>query len=262
MSLSAVVLEGVKRAAAHAALLFNLTGPSGPAAEPPPARVEAAAPLVIDGSIAGTGLTLVAHHLDARVAGARASVQIALRLRNDTGAAIPVQYVLPHPARVVRGDALGRPEGGEPIPRDDAADLAHDAAERVETAPGQPLQRYDVIVVEPGEQIDVAVLHDVPLSVRGGVHRLQLPLPLDSAAPWTPRFTADVWVEADRPIRRLASPTHPALVDGVGEATALLSVMDGRVHRQSQLTVEFELDAVAPGAAALALDRAPADRNR
>jgi signal transduction histidine kinase len=77
-----------------------------------------------------------------------------------------------------------------------------------------------------------------------------------------PRFTADVLVEADRPVSRLSSSTHRALVDGLGENTALLSVPDGFVYRQSQLAVEFELAGAPASRPVAALDRAPADGSR
>jgi len=76
------------------------------------------------------------------------------------------------------------------------------------------------------------------------------------------RFTADVLVEADRPVSRLSSSSHRALVGGLGENTALLSVPDGFVYRQSQLAVEFELGHTQAGRPVAALERAPADGSR
>jgi hypothetical protein len=257
MSISAVVFESVRRAATYAAMLFTLNAAEPAAAQPPAARARPAAALAIDGSVAASGLTLAAHHIDARIAGDIASVQVWLLLRNDTTAEVSAQYMLAHPARIVRGDArsgLGRADMASLC---EEADLSADAAEHAETAAGRLVQRHDVIVVAPGEQVSVEVLREVPLVVTGRVHRLQLPLPLDPAAPWVPQFTADVLVEADRPVTRLSSTTHPVLVDGLGERTATLSVADGLVHRQAQLAVEFELD-TAQGARSLGPDRAAA----
>jgi len=261
MSISAVVFEGMRRAATYAAMLFTLNAAEPAAAQPPAVGAKQAAALAIDGSVAATGLTLAAHHVDARIAGDTASVQVWLLLRNDTTAEVSVQYMLPHPARIVRGD--GRSQFGRAglASLCDEADLSPDAAEHAETATGRLVQRQDVVVVAPGEQISVEVLREVPVVAAGGVHRLQLPLPVDPAAPWVPQFTADVLVEADRPVTRLSSATHPVLVDGLGERTAMLSVADGFVHRQAQLAVEFELGA-GQGTPVLALDRAPAGRNR
>jgi len=248
MSISAVLLDGARRAATYVTLLFGLNA-SPPAAQP-------TAPLAIDGPLAATGLTLAAHHLDVRIAGGTASVQGFMLLRNDRPDEVAVQYLLAHPARVVRGDAEGplRPPGLV-APCDE--DLSPQAAETVETAPGRPVRRFDVIVVAPGEQIGIEVQREVPVEIAGGGYRLQLPLPADREAPWVPRFTADVLVEAGQPIRRLWSPTHPALVDGLGEKTALLSVPDGFVYRQTRLTVEFELGADDAGKPAAAPDRLP-----
>jgi len=250
MSISAVLLDGARRAATYATMLFSLNAPPPAAEQPPAARL--AAPPAVDGSLAASGLTLTAHHLDVRIAGGTASVQAFVLLRNDRPTEVALHYLLPQPARVVRGDAAASCDG----------DLSLQAAEYAETATGRLVQRFDVIVVAPGEQIGVEVQREVPVETAGGVHRLQLLLPVDREAPWVPRFTADVLVEAGQPIRRLSSPTHQALVDGLGENTALLSVPDGFVYRQAQLAVEFELGANDAGKPVAATDRAPARRAR
>jgi hypothetical protein len=260
MSISALVLDGARRAVTYASMLFSLNGPP-PAAAQPPAAEPAASVLATDGSVAESGLTLVAHHLDVHIADGTASVQTLMLLRNDRQTDVAVHYQLPQAARLVRGDAGGALAAADlAAPCDD--DLSLQAAERAETAPGRLVQRHDVIVVAPGEQITLEVQREVPVVVAGGVHRLQLPLPVDRHAPWVPRFTADVLVEAAQPITRLASSTHQALVDGLGEQTALLSVPDGFVYRQAQLAVEFELDEKDAGRPVAALDRARAGGNR
>jgi hypothetical protein len=237
MSISAVLLDGARRAATYAAMLFSLNAPATAA---PPAEPA----LVIDGSIAASGLTLAAHHVDARIAGGRASVRTLLLLRNDTEVPVSAQYLLPYPARVARGEpgALRGRGGLAELCGDD--DLPAEAAEAAESLPGRPLRARDVLVVAPGERVALEVERDLPLTVTGGQQRLHLPLPADPEAPMTPRFTADVLVEAERPIRRLTSSSHPVLVDGIGERTALLSVADGQVYRQRQLTIELELEPV------------------
>ena len=261
MSISAVLLDGARRAATYAAMLFSLNAPEAAAAQPPAVEPTAAAVLAVDGSVTASGLTLAEHHLDVRIAGDRASVQALMLLRNDRPTEVAVHYLLPHPARVVRGDA-----GGTLGPAHLAAlcdeDLSLQAAEQAEAAPGRLVHRYDVIVFAPGEQFVLEVQREVPVEMADGVRRLQLPLPVDREAPWVPRFTADVLVEAGQPIRRLSSPTHQALVDGLGETTALLSVPDGIVYRQAQLAVEFELDAGSESKPVAALDRAPSGRKR
>lgn len=258
MSIAAVLLEGARRAALSAAMLFNLV-PAAPAAEAggvPPAAAIPPAPLAVDGSIAESGLTLAAHHFDVHVAGSVATVRTLLVLRNDGAEPVAAQYRLPYPARLWRGDAID-PAAALQASCDES-DLSPLAAEQAETLAAQPLHRHDVLQVAPGEQLTVELQRDWPLERAGAVQRLRLPLPVDRDAPWVPRFTADVLVEAERPIRRLASPTRQALVDGIGERTALLSVPDGFVYRQTQLTVEFELDAAPP----LALGGAAASAGR
>ena len=257
MSISAVVFEGVRRAATYAAMLFTLNAAEPAAAQPPAAQARPAAALAIDGSVAASGLTLAAHHVDARIAGDIASVQVWLLLRNDTAAEVSAQYVLPHPAHIVRGDIRTLSGRADLASLCGEADLSTDAAEHAETATGRLLHPHDVIVVAPGEQITVEVLREVPVVAAGRVRRLHLPLPVDPAASWVPQFTAEVLVEADRPVTRLSSTTHPVLVDGLGERTATLSVADGFVHRKAQLTVEFELGATQATRAPAA---APAER--
>lgn len=262
MSLSTVVFEGARRAATYAAMLFSLNAAEPAAAQSTVTPPQAAAPLAVEGSVSDSGLTLTAHHFDVRIAGDEASVRTLLLLRNDTADAISTQYVLPFPARVVRGDdwtLLGRDDISTLC---DETDLSSVAGERAETAPGRLARRRDVIVVAPGEQITLEVLREVPVVATDGVGRLQLRLPVDRGAPWVPRFTADVLVEADRPVVRLQSPTHEALVDGIGSRTALLSVADGFVYRQEQLVVEFEIEAAGRSTPMAALDSAPAARGR
>ncbi len=246
MSMPDLLLDGARRAAAYATMLFSLNGPPAPSPAPaaavPPACAPAASSLAVDASVSGSGLTLVAHHLDVRIADGVASVQTMMLLRNDRPTDLAVQYLLPQAARVRRADFDRIGPAAACAPRDET-DLSLQEAERAETATGRPVQRHDVIVVAPGEQISLEVHRDQPIGVAGGVHRLLLPLPVDREAPWVPRFTADVIVEAEQRIARLSSPTHPALVDGLGERTALLSVPDGFVYRQAELRVEFELDA-------------------
>lgn len=240
MSFPALLLDGVRRAAAHVALLFSLDAPAQPPA-PPPAPPAAA--LAVDGSIAASGLTLVAHHADVRIADGRASVLTLLRLRNDSASEIAAQYRLPHPARLLRDSGSSARTGIDPWPSCDETDLSPEAAERAETAPARTIRRDDVVALAPGEEATLEVLRELPVAAGGGVYRLLLPLPFDRGAPWVPRFTADVLVEAPRPIRRLASPSHrQAQVEGIGSPSALLSLPDGYVYRQAQLIVEFELE--------------------
>jgi len=262
MSISTVVLEGARRAATYAAMLFSLNAVEPAAAQSAAAQPQVAAPLAVEGSVSDSGLTLTAHHFDVRIADDEASVRTLLLLRNDTAAAISTQYVLPYPARIVRGDDWAMLGRDDIVTLCDETDLSPVEAEQAETAPGRLARRSDVIVVEPGEQIALEVLRRAPVVATDGVRRLQLRLPVDRGAPWVPRFTADVLVEADRPIVRLGSPTHEALVDGVGSRTALLSVADGFVYRQEQLAVEFEVEAAGRGAPMAVLDDAPRARSR
>jgi hypothetical protein len=249
MTMPAVILEGARRAAFFAALLFTFNAPdaadaAGAAGVRGVASQSALHPLqlTIDGSIAESGLTLAAHHVDVHVVGNTASVRTRLQLRNDSGHTVWAHYVLPQSARLIGGGASG-------MAALDAlcdGDLSSPAAEVAEAAPppGRLARRGDVIVVPADEEITVEVEREVEVVAVGAVRRLSLPLPVDREAPWVPRFSADVLIEADRPIKRLASPTHEALVDGIGERSALLSI-DGFVYRQPQLAVVYELEAAS-----------------
>jgi hypothetical protein len=248
MSNSAVPLDGARRAAICAAMLLCL--------DAAPAVAQPAAMLAVDGSIAASGLTLVAHAIDAQVAGDAASVRTTLVLRNDRQHEVAVQYALPYPARVARSDYRSAPFEDRTLC--DEADLSPAAAEAAETMLPRPLRRYDVIVVAPGDEVAVEVERRLAVEVAGSLRRLRLPLPIDRDAPWVPAFSADVLVEADLPIRRLSSPTHAALADGIGSRTALLSVVDGFVYRQPQLVVEFEVETQRPSSTPRALERSPA----
>jgi len=98
MSISAVLLDGARRAATYVTMLFSLNSPQPAVAQPALARQAAtqiAAAPAADGSVASYGLTLVAHHLDVRIAGDRASVQTLMLLRNDRPTEVSVQYMLP-----------------------------------------------------------------------------------------------------------------------------------------------------------------------
>ncbi len=259
MSITAVLLEGAQRALQYTALLFSLNVSATAAAQlpqpPQPAPAQTAA-LAIDGPLLDLPLTLTAHHLDVRISDDAAAVRTVLFLRNDTPDAVAAQYMLPHRARVERSGqwralrAAYAEDRCDGIAIDSDGDLSAIEAELAEAGePLSQLQRHDVVVVAPGEQITVEVQQVVPVSEHDGVHRLVLPLPVDRDAPWVPHFSADVLIEAAQPVRRLASSTHEALIDGLGERTALLTVPDGFVYRQTQLAIDFELGAAAPAAA-------------
>lgn len=268
MSFAAVVLEGAQRAARFVATLFTLNA-AAPSAAPPVAPdaghgITPVSALGLAGPPADSTLTLAAQHLDVQVEGDRARVRTTYVLRNDDSHPVAAHYLLPVPARVLRGDRW--PLGADRLGGDcDAGTLGDDdlpprQADLAEIEPPARAQPRDVIVVPPGEAITLEVQHELPVEVRGDLHRLVLPLSVDRAAPWVPRFSADVLIEAARPVRRLASPTHEALVAGIGEPSALLTVPEGFVYRQKELAIEFELDAT--GAAPRLARAAPAQAGR
>jgi hypothetical protein len=195
-----------------------------------------------------TALTLVAQHHDLRVAGPLAQVRTLLTLRNESDEDIAAHYVGRQPLLVGRNGqwfTLAEQTVGEVETEIENhgcgdGDLDAMAAEFAETGERGVALPRDVIRVRAGEEIVLEIHREVPVTAGGAVQRVSLPLASDRDAPMVPRLSADVLVESPHGLRRLASPTHTALVDGLHEPLTLLSVDPARVHRGTQLIVEFE----------------------
>jgi hypothetical protein len=248
MPVTEVLLDGALRAAQLLPLLFALNTAQAQLPRPPDARtaVQAQVAEPAAGAAIAQPLTLAAQHHDVRIRDAAAEVRSTYTLRNDTAETIAAHYLLPYPALVGRGTnwyALRESalDGGC-----GDGDLSPAQAQFIEAGEAPPVaQPRDVIVVAPGEEITLEIDRTLAVARAGGVARLAVPLATDPNAALTPRLTADVLVESAHGVRRLRSPTHAALVDGLGDRMALLSVEPGRIHRGQELAIEFELAGAA-----------------
>ncbi|MCK6429201.1 MAG: hypothetical protein L6Q72_08930 [Burkholderiaceae bacterium] len=244
MSFVRMLADGAAQAAQLVPLLFALNGVTPAAAQLPRAVAltpGAAAPAVIEPLPAGAPLTLVANHVEVRVHGARAEVLTQLTYRNDGSVPIEARYSVPLPALVLQpGEIASWPTDAAPF--DCAGDEPPEAAQYAEAGETDP-RAYEAgtLWIEPGEEVTVKLRRPADLLVRNGRHRLVLPLVVDRGATFTPRFSAEVQIEAEQPIAALASATHRGQVSGLGERRAALIVPDGRVYEGQFLAVEFEL---------------------
>lgn len=246
--------DSLQRGALVAALLLALGAAQPAAAQLPrpaaPARLPA---VVLDTLAESRPLTLAASHVDVEIVGAVARLRSTLVWRNDGALPVTASYQQPLPGRAQLR-----------LADDDFSDCADAAAldEAIELGDAAGAGR---ITVAAGAQFSVVVEREAPLLVRGDRHRLVLPLPTQRHGAFTPQFSADVLIDAARPIVALASATHDAQIERDGENRALLAVHDARGYEGRFFAVEFTLGEPGPAqpdAAALALagGHAPAGR--
>ncbi|GAB4479265.1 MAG: hypothetical protein OHK0044_26690 [Burkholderiaceae bacterium] len=255
MSFVRMLADGAAQAAQLVALLFALNGVTPAAAQLPRAVASTpgvAAPALLEPVPAGAPLTLAANHVEVRVHGARAEVLTQLTYRNDGAVPIEARYAVPLPARVLQPgedaswpDAVADFDGGRDEPPESAQFAEAGEADPYAYASG-------TLWIEPGEEVLVKLRRPAEVLVRNGRHRLVLPLVVDRSATFTPRFSAVVQVEADRPIAAFASASHGGQASGIGERRAALIVPDGRVYAGQYLAVEFELGEVTDATGTLA----------
>lgn len=244
MSFVRMLADGAAQAAQLVPLLFALNGVAPASAQLPravPFTPGAASPAVIEPVPATAPLTLTSNHVEVRVHGARAEVLTQLNYRNDGPVPIEARYTVPLPALVLQaGDTASWPVDAAPF--DCCGDEPPEVAQFAEAGETDP-RAYEAgtLWIEPGEEVTVKLRRPAELFLRKGRHRLVLPLVFDRGATFTPRFSADVRIEAERPIAALASATHGGQVFGLGERSAALIVPDGRVYEGRFLAVEFEL---------------------
>lgn len=225
-------IEGALRAARFLPL-FAAAGALQPAYAqlPRPDAAPAALPAVALDTLAESApLALTASHVDVEIAGRRALLRTTLVWRNE--GALPVQasfqQPLPSQARLLVAAA------GEDGCLGDALAEAIEAGDDAVFGAGRR-------TLAPGEALTVVVEREAPLLVRGDRYRLVLPLPTQRHGAFAPQFTADVAIDAGRPIVELASATHDAQIERYGDGQALLSVHDGRGYEGRFFAVEFAL---------------------
>jgi hypothetical protein len=277
-----ILVDGAMRAAQLAPLVFTLGAAQPAAAQLPrpemtalaPAPATAAAPqtpqapqasqartVVLAPGAAMDALQLTISHVDVQVNGVQALVRTTLIYRNDSAVPVDAAYSVPLPA------LFGAP--GEPLVRLGAVanelksesdggcgDEPYELAQFAEV--GEPMQvRYEhgSVTVAPGEEVTLVLARPVELIRRGERHRLVLPLDFQRGATFTPRFSAQVEVNADLPVESLRSATHGGEVSGTGSTNARLVIPDGHVYEGQFLAVDFELGQATAQAAATEVEQ-------
>jgi len=257
-----MMLDGAVRAAQLLPLAFSLHAVQPAAAQLPrpepalsaaEAEAQAASAVAVFDATFGRLLPLTARHVAVDVRGAQAVVHTLLTYRNDGDEPIHALFRVPLPA-VVTG-----PYDYVAVLPDDEGDAGYgDAgiptAQLVEA--GEDLAQFEhgSLMLAPGEEVTVTLTRPAPLLVRAQRHRLVLPLPVAADGGDAPRFSAEVLVHAEQPIRALASATHGGLARGLGASTASLMIPAGETSARRFLSIDYELDdadtaAVDPSAA-------------
>lgn len=240
-----VLLDAALRAAQLAPLLF-----AQPAAaqlprplNPPAAQAGGATTtVVLDPASTPAPLQLVASHLDVQVNGKLAMVRTTLTYRNAGALPVEALYTVPLPALLATADqrviALGAPVMEDAGCGDEPYEVAQFAE-----AGEAPEVRYEqgTVLVAPGEEVTLTLARPTELVVRDARYRLVLPLGFQRGASFTPRFSADVSVAAEQPIRALTSATHGGEVENLGGTHARLSIPEGRAYEGQFLAFDFEL---------------------
>jgi hypothetical protein len=256
-----MMLDGAVRAAQLLPLAFSLNVMPPAAAQlprPEPAlsaamaEAESGSAVAVFDATYGRLLPLAARHVAIDVRGAQAVVHTLLTYRNDGAEPIHALFRVPLPA-VVTG-----PHDYVAVLPDDEGDAGHidagiQTAELVEA--GEDLAQFEhgSLMLAPGEEVTVTLTRPAPLLVRAQRYRLVLPLPVAADGGDTARFSAEVLVHAEQPIRALASATHGGQSRGLGASTASLLIPAGETSARRFLSIDYELgDAHAAHAAEVA----------
>ncbi len=269
----AMVVDGALRAAQLVPLVFTLGALQPAAAQLPRPVVAAAAPapvmatapaartVVLDARATMEPLQLAISHVDVQVTGARALVRTTLIYRNDGTVPVDAVYAVPLPALFA---APGEPL--EHLGMDEAPDGCGDEPEALAqfAEAGESLDtrvERGSVTVAPGEEVTVVLAREVDLVSRGDRHRLVLPLDFQRGASFTPHFSAEFDVTADRPVLALTSATHGGTASGTGSTRARLVIPEGRVAEGQFLAVDFEVGAGTEVAQATAAEADTPVRN-
>jgi len=245
--LGQMMVEGAARAAQLVPLLFALNTVAPASAQlPRPVSPVPAASFAMAAE-ESSPLVLAEHHADVRIKDGRAHVRSVLTYRNERSEPVSTSFAFPFPTLLAQGDtwrALGE-DGIEPT-GDCSGDASADDAEFLEAGEQIP-PRVEVgyVTVAAGEQIKLETHRVLDLAQRGNGQRLALPLPIDRNAPYSPQFSADVFVDGARAVTRLTSATHGGSVTGAGTQHAHLVVPSGRAYTGAQFVVDVEFGALA-----------------
>ena len=250
MSLVRLLAEGAGEAAKLVPLVFTLGLAPAHAQLPravPVEQVDAARfPLLqaVDGSAAPT---LVAQHVGLVLSEQDSQLRTTSVFRNDSNAPITARYALPLAGAVTLHGVDDESElvideagcgGGE-------ADEPGDVAQFIEA--GEPIPQKiqsGMVWLEPGDEITVVSVRPADVFRRDSRGRVLVVLPPAPAGQAAPQFSAQVDVDASRPIIALGSATHGGEIDGVGGSRARLFVPNGPVYQARFLSVDYELGTV------------------
>lgn len=251
-TLVSMMLDGAVRAAQLLPLAFSFGAVQPAAAQlprPEPAlgamhAASSAPAVVVIDAARGQPLPPAARHVAIDVRGGQAVVHTVLTYRNDGAEPMHAVFRLPRPA-VITG------------PGDDVAVLQDEDEDAEDAGCGGPGAYTDEIVeagedlahfehgsmlLAPGESFDVTLTREAPVLARAHRHRLVLPLADagsdDGAAP----LTAEVLVQAEQPVRALASATHGGQVIGLGDRLASLQIAGGKPAASRFLSIDYELE--------------------
>jgi hypothetical protein len=190
----------------------------------------------------------VARHLSLAVAEDGATLRTALVFRNESGEPVAARYTLPHSGAIVQhgvDDEPGEAGGLFSTPEDCGDrfdDETADVAKFLEAGEPDPrAAQGGVVWLAPGDEVTLVTVRPADLIRRDTRLRVVVPLPAPDDESFTPRFSADVSVDASLPVVALRSATHGGAVDGLGGSHAVLTVDDGRVHEARFFAIEAEL---------------------
>jgi hypothetical protein len=248
MTIVRVLADGAGEAIKLVPLLFTLNAPQAHAHLPRAVPVQAAAEAraALEPVDATTAPRLVARHLSLAVAEDGATLRTALVFRNESGAPVAARYTLPFSGAIVQHGVDDAETGGASPAADGCGDPFDDetAAASQFLEAGEPDPRAaqgGVVWLAPGDEVTLVTVRAADLLRRDTRLRVVVPLPAPDDKSYTPRFSADVSVDAGLPVVALRSATHGGTVDGLGGSHALLTIDDGRVHEARFFAVEAEL---------------------
>jgi hypothetical protein len=250
MSIVRLVAEGATEAVKLVPLLFTLGVPPAHAQLPRAASLDprSGPPPMLQPVAGALAPTLVAQHVALTLSDQSSQLRTTSVFRNDTAQPIAARYTLPLGGAVaVRGidddlDAAGCGEAADAAD-DDVADVAQ-FIEAGEPNP-QGLQS-GMVWLEPGDEVTLVAQRPADLFKRDTRRRVVIALPVQPDGQPVAQFSAEVEVDAARPIVALASATHGGAVDGLGGSHARLFVPNGRVYEARFLSVDFELGSAEP----------------
>lgn len=254
MSFVRLLADGACEAARLVPLIFALgVGPAHAQLPRAPAvqGADAARGPVLQPVEGSAAPTLIAQHIALALSDQGSQLRTTSVFRNESTAPIAARYSLPLAgALTVRGiddEEIDLEDsgcgGGASVAQGDESAADAQFAEAGEPDPQQT--QNGVVWLEPGDEITLVSVRAADVVRRDARRRVVLALPPPPAGQPTPEFSAEIDVDADRPIVALGSATHGGDVDGLGSSRARLFIPNGRVYETRFLSVDLELGGVS-----------------